>query len=576
MYIQRSISKGKNGKEYISHLLCHKYREEGKIKTRILSNLSQLPEHLILGIENMLKSPKETVVSLKDISVSSCSDYGYVSLIIRLMNKLRINEVLEKTLPDSEVDMIKAMITGKLCTGSSKLGIFNWLNREPDVTSILGLDMKGKKIDDFYKSLGKLSVYQDKIERKWFLYNKGAKKRVYLYDLTSSYFEGTENELAAFGYNRDKKTGKMQICIGLLTDEKGFPLKIQVFKGNTQDACTVTEQIEALKKSFGAEEIIFVGDRGMHIMYHIENEEILSKENIGFITGLTRCQIESLMEQGHIQLSLFSKDLAEVEFDEKRYVLSVNPDLEQKELQWLDFHKEMCDSRIEDIKASWLKRNLLNAENIKKQIELKSRKSKTRNLKTSFSDKDIEGYKHRVNKVFEKYKMNKYYKIEKIDNENFEVTFDEDAFVQSRSLCGKYVLCSNVKSSVMNKEEIRGQYKNLQKVEHDFRDLKSDNISIRPVYHRKKEQTGGHVLICMFALAIIKEMENIIYPFLENYNKLNKTQLSFNDIIEELKKVKICKLKIGKNLLDTQISELNNMQNKIFNLFDMDINKKIV
>ena len=315
MYIQRNKVKSKTGKEYHSVLLCSKYREGGKIKTRTEANLSKLPEHIILGIENMLKSDRETTVCMKDITVSSCIDYGYVYVLLHLIHELRIDETLEKTLSAEDATLVKAMIIGKIVTGGSKLCIYNWLDRESAICKHLEFDISDYRVDDFYNSLVQLSKHQDKVEKKWFRYHKGSQRRIYFYDLTSTCFEGVMNELAAYGYNRDNKRGKKQICIGLLTAEDGFPLRIQTFKGNTADQTTVPEQLLLLKKEFGVEQLIFVGDRGMEIMYNLENDaELLelSEEHIDFITGLTHTEITSLITRGHIQLDLDKRDLAEL------------------------------------------------------------------------------------------------------------------------------------------------------------------------------------------------------------------------------------------------------------------------
>ncbi|MDR2571058.1 MAG: hypothetical protein LBD23_12345, partial [Oscillospiraceae bacterium] len=273
MYIQRNKYKAPNGKEYQTTLLCEKYREKEKVKTKTILNLTHLPDELIMSIENTLKSKTEAVVKEKDIFVKSCYDFGYIFVIEQLMKRLRINETLEKTLPESIVTLIKSMIIGKLVMRGSKLGIFNWLERETELAQRFGLDMEKSKLDDFYASLGVLNHNKEKLDKKWFRYHKASGACVYLYDITSVYFEGTENALSAFGYNRDGKKGKMQICIGLVTDGEGNPLRIEVFKGNTVDSQTVEEQIMKLKNEFHAETIIFVGDRGMRIKYNINNSE---------------------------------------------------------------------------------------------------------------------------------------------------------------------------------------------------------------------------------------------------------------------------------------------------------------
>ena len=591
MYIQRNLSKNsKTGKVYTSVLLCSKYREGEKVKTRTEANLSHLPENIVLGIENMLKSEGETTVCLKDIAVKNCVDYGYVFVLLHYIKQLRIDQVLEKTLSADDAALVKAMLIGKIVTGRSKLHIFNWLCRKNTISKLLGVDMKSRKVDHLYAALGRLWLHQPKVEKKWFKYHHGAHRRIYLYDLTSTYFEGDQNALAAYGYtctlyevrsNRDGKKGKKQMCIGLLTTEDGFPLRIQAFAGNTADSTTVAAQIRSLKDEFGVQEIIFVGDRGMHtacfvrstsIAYHLEQNPELADEEIQFITGLTHAQIQTLLDRDILQISLFTSNLAEVTLDGKRYVLSVNPDLQWKEQNYLDETKKRCDTQIDEIKKAWKKRCAQNEENRKKKQD--STKGKYKNLKTELTDKDKKSYTRRAEKAIEKCGMSKYYTVETIDDQSFTVKFNGDEFEKSRSLCGKYVILTNVAAEDMSTEEVRGEYKKLQNVEHAFRDLKSDNISIRPVYHLNEAQTRGHVLLCMFAYAIIKELENKLFPFLKQYNRTQKTKLSFNDLINELEDVKMCELQIGKRGETTiHYPELNPLQKKIFEVLNVDPKK---
>ena len=567
MYIQRNKSKNsKTGKVYSSVLLCSKYREGKKVKTRTVANLSHLSEQLILSIENALKSERETTVLLKDIAVKQCIDYGYLLVLVHTMKQLRIDQVFDKTLSASDALLVKAMLIGKIITGGSKLGIFNWLRGGNGISKLLGVDMTGRKVDHLYYSLGQLWLHQSKIEKKWFRYHQGAKRRIYLYDLTSTYFEGTQNVFAAYGYNRDGKRGKMQMCIGLLTAEDGFPLRIAVFPGNTSDSTTVSGQIRSLKKEFGVEEIIFVGDRGMHITYNLENDPELADEDIHFITGLTHAGIRTLIADGTLQMSLFSSELAEVVVDDKRYILSVNPDLEWKERAFLDSRRDRCNALIDEVRRAWKKRCAKNEENRQKKQD---GNGKYKHLKTELNEKDIKNYTRRVEHIVEDCAMSKYYTVDVIDNQSFAVSFNQEEFENSRSLCGKYVVYSNVPTREMSAVEIRGEYKNLQNAEHAFRDLKSDNISIRPVFHCNENQTRGHVLLCMFAYAIIKELENKLFPFLKEYNRTQKTQLSFNDLTDELNNIKMCELKIGEGLTSIMYPELTPLQKKILQVLNI-------
>jgi transposase len=182
----------------------------------------------------------------------------------------------------------------------------------------------------------------------------------------------------------------MQICIGLICDETGFPLKATVFEGNTADSSTVGEQLLSLQKELGIKELIFVGDRGMQIMYHLENDENLKESDINFITGLTRTGIDDLLKRDIIQLNLFSKELAEVTEGNKRYILSVNPELEASGKLCHKHRKDHTDELLKLINTSWKNRKFKNMEN-----ELKIQKGGTKNkkLKISFSAKEIDNYK---------------------------------------------------------------------------------------------------------------------------------------------------------------------------------------
>src|SRR5690554_6503054 len=195
----------------------------------------------------------------------------------------------------------------------------------------------------------------------------------------------------------------MQITIGLLTDSEGFPLKIEVFQGNTQDHQTVLAQIDNIKKEFDAKEIIFVGDRGMKIRYNLEAMDEADKEGIQYITGLTHPEIRELLKNDIIQLNLFSKDIAEVEHEGERYVLSVNPALQGRELNYLKTVRAIIDDEISDVKAAWEKRRQQNIENAKK---LKNG-HKNRKLVTRFSGKKIDSYKLRVQRILSKRHMSK-------------------------------------------------------------------------------------------------------------------------------------------------------------------------
>jgi len=555
MYIQRNKKPKTSGGHYESALLCHKFRENGKVKTKVLANLSMLPKEYILSLENSLKANQhgETVFSDKDISIEKIIDFGYFFILLTLLENLKISQLFDTILPKQSA-IIKLLIIGKIITRGSKLAIFNWINRNPFIAQILGLELNELKLDDIYRVVGILPEYQDKIERKWGLYNKVSQKEIFLYDITSSYFEGIKNVLAAFGYNRDGKSGKMQITIGLITDENGFPLKIEVFGGNENDHKTVVNQLKALKENFKAERIIFVGDRGMKIRYNLEQMNELERSGVEYITGLTKDEIKSLIKEDVIQLSMFTRELVEVTDGETRYILSENEELARQKNKFRTKLREKFEDEISKLQQAWQKRYNQNIANKQKILQ----DNKNKKLVTEFREEQIDSYKKRCFNLLEKYKMNTYYCVT-INYDIFAIDFNLTHYNKDKNLDGLYVLVTNVKSKNLNKTQIREKYKNLQHVEHAFRDMKSVRINVRPIFHVNEATTRGHILITMFSYAIIYTLEQAVFPMLKDLNK----QLSYKDIEEELKEIKIVEFNLGRKIKKVQITKLTSNQEQI-------------
>ena len=454
---------------------------------------------------------------------------------------------------------LKQSKISKIITRGSKLSIFNWIKRNPFFAEILDINLETLKLDDIYQAVGYLPVFQQKIEKKWGLYNKSKTKEIFLYDITSSYFEGVQNQLAAFGYSRDGKKNKKQITIGLITDSEGFPLKIDIFKGNINDHLTVISQLRDLKRIFGAERIIFVGDRGMKIRYNLDKMNKLEQSGINYITGLTKDEIKGLLKKGVLQLDLFSDKLVEVSEDDTRYVLSVNPALAQRKNQFRGLLRDKFENAINELFLTWQKRKNQNISNLEK---IKNG-HKNKKLVTKFKPEQIDSYKKRAFELLKKHKMNSYYSI-KISIAEFKIEFNLEHYNKDKNLDGLYVVATNVEKNRLNTEQVREHYKKLQEVEHAFRDMKITRINIRPIFHVNEAQTRGHVFITMFSYAIIHQMEKAIFPLLKKINKEDKEQLSYKDIEEEVKEIKIVELTIGKGIKKIQITKLSERQKIIF------------
>jgi len=377
MFIQRIHKKTKT-KTYTSVVLMENYREGKKVKHRIISNLSKWPETLVSGLEKLLKGEKVTTVA--DLELSVGKSFGAILTVSKLAKRLGIKQALGNS---RQADLALFQIAGRIISQGSRNYLANEWVKGQAVEKVFKLNNFTE--DSLYDNLDWLSENQQRIERKLYKYrNNGAPiKELFLYDVTSSYLEGDKNELAAYGYNRDKKKGKKQIVIGLLTDSDGYPISVEVFDGNTTDTKTVSSQLSKLKDNFGVERVVFVGDKGMVKSSQID--EITSDEyKWHYLTTITKQQIKTLLAKNIIQLELFDKEIVEVQEaeDDTRYILRRNP-VRAEEL------KKSRDSKIEYIIELVNQKNLYLTEHPKARTEVAYRKieEKYQALKTKNNNK---------------------------------------------------------------------------------------------------------------------------------------------------------------------------------------------
>src|SRR6266567_5023817 len=320
MYIDTShITRG--GKTYTRHLLRESYRANGKVLHRTIANVSQGSAAEIEALRLALrhKEDLEHLGTIQDaITLKQGVSFGAVWTVYHVARRLGIAKALGTT---REGTLALWQVIARVIDQGSRLSAVR-LAMAHAACDVLGLDTFDE--DTLYENLDWLAGAQAAIEDRLFAQRTKTKPvSLFLYDVTSSYLEGTHNELAAFGYNRDGKKGKRQIVIGLLCDEDGHPVSIEVFPGNTQDPRTFAAQLEKVKSRFGATAITFVGDRGMIKGQQVED---LAQHGFHYITAITKPQIDKLLRTGTFQMDLFDQELAEVLTEEGiRYVLRRNP-----------------------------------------------------------------------------------------------------------------------------------------------------------------------------------------------------------------------------------------------------------
>lgn len=367
------------------------------------------------------------------------------------------------------------------------------------------LDLEAFDEDDLYENLDWLCENQAAIEGRLFNHlGASPAPEVFLYDVTSSYLEGTENELAAFGYNRDGKRGKKQIVIGLLCDGAGEPLSIEVFTGNTSDPKTLAPQIRKAAERFGARGVTFVGDRGMIKSGQIE---ALGEERFHYITAITKAQIRTLLKDQVIQLDLFDRDLAEVEAnDGLRYILRRNP---ARALEVAAVREDKLATLRRDLE----RRNQYLREHRRARVAVALRE---------------------VNRRAAQLRIAGWAAISS-DEENRQIglSVDEAALAEEAQLDGCYVLKTDLKQAAAGKQTVHERYKDLALVEQAFRTSKTVELELRPIHVRLASRTRGHVLVVMLAYRIARELSRCwrelnvtVQEGLDELSSLCSTQVS--------------------------------------------------
>ncbi len=448
-------------------LLRECYREAGTVKKRTLANLSKLPQETIKQIRAALRG--QSMV----IEEAVC---GAIYGVLFVLNELAKQLGLYSALGQSRMASLAIfLVLTRIAHQGSRLGAVRWA-RDHAVTEVLGLNYFDE--EDLYEALEWIASQQAAIEDKLYktyVKQTGQTSVLILYDVTSSYLEGEQNELAAYGYNRDGKKGKKQIVIGLLTATDGEPLSIEVFEGNTCDSETVESQVDKLVDRFKVNNIVFVGDRGM---VKAEGKKYLKSAYFKYITALTDPQIRNLMRQKVIEPDLFDEQVVEVSYEGKRLILRCDPTTQRKE-------RYRREDKIQRLKAQVAERNTF--------VE----QSKRAKPKAGLTNLQEWSKRHKIASFVEL----------KLNGRKIECIIDAEAKKEDQLLDGCYCIESDVKKEHLNKDEVHDRYKDLQEVERDFRKLKTACLEVRPIFVRKDKRTRGHVFISMLSLKIVRLME---------------------------------------------------------------------
>jgi len=472
-------------------LLRESYREGDKIRKRTLANLSDWPAAKIEALRRVLRGDAVAPSSPEALTMRRSLPHGHVAAALGTLRRLGLDRLLSQgdRQPRREVDLCVAMMVARLIEPASKLATGRLLDDETASCSlgqVLGLGAVDEQ--QLYGALDWLIGQQERIEKV--LARRHLKNgTLVLYDVSSTYFEGRTCELAQFGHNRDGKKGKLQIVFGLLCSPEGCPVAIEVFEGNVGDPSTLQSQIAKLKQRFDLARVVLVGDRGM--ITEARLEQTVKPAGLDFITALRAPAIRKLVEAGDLQLSLFDdRDLAEItspEYPDQRLLVCRNPLL--------------ADERARK------RRELLDAT----EQKLSGIQTRVRRPKRPLRGQDAIGIA--VGKMLDRYKMAKHFDITITEN---DLVFQRRSqpIAAEASLDGIYVVRTNVKAQVLDGASTVAAYKGLANVERAFRSLKTVDLEIRPIHHRRGQRVRAHVLLCMLAYYLEWHMRQALKPIL--------------------------------------------------------------
>ena len=460
---------GGERRSYPTYLLRRSYRDEqGRPRKETLANLTGLPPESIAALRATLKG-RILVDAEAAFEVERSVPHGDVAAAHVMASRLGLRELLGPAC--AERDLAYALVLSRAVRPAPKLATARWW-ADGDTTLGAGLGVAEASTDQVYAAMDWLTARQRQIEKQLAARHLSP-GGLAMFDLSSSWVEGSCCELAAFGHSRDGKRGRRQIEYGLLTDPEGRPIAVEVFPGNTSDPESFKTAVTRVHGDFGIERLIMVGDRGMITGTRID--DLRKLPGMDWVTALKAPAIKKLAgDGGPLQMSLFdTQNFAEIthpDYPGERLICCHNPVLETNRARTREELLADTEAGLATIKAS------VGAGRLK--------------------DPDKIGI--RVGKVINKRKVAKHFILD-IGPGRLAWRRDQGKIAAEAALDGIYVIRTSVPGSILDAAGAVAAYKDLKHVERDFRITKADDLDLRPIHHYLADRVRGHVLICMLA-----------------------------------------------------------------------------
>jgi len=451
------------------YLLRRSFRDEqGRPRNETLANLSALPDHVLGALGRMLAGA--TLVDAGEaFEVERSVPHGDVAAAHVMASALGLRGLLGP--PCRERDLGYALIVSRAVRPESKLSTAGWW-AAGDTTLGTDLGVADASTDDIYAAMDWLASRQRGIEKQLAARHL-AEGGIAMFDLSSSWVEGSCCELAAYGYSRDGRRGRKQIEYGLLTDPAGRPVAVEVFAGATSDPESFKTAITRVRDDFGVERLIMVGDRGMITGTRIADlRKLQGMEWIGALKAPAIARLAA--DDGPLQMSLFDQhsfaEIAHPDYPGERLICCRNPFLAAERARKREDLLAATEKDLDKIRAAADAGRLSGAA----------------------------GIGERVGKVIDKHKVGKHF-LREITSTSLAYRRDEEKIAAEAALDGIYVIRTSVTGETLDAAGVITAYKNLKYVERDFRIAKADDLDLRPIWHYLEHRVRAHVLICMLA-----------------------------------------------------------------------------
>lgn len=540
MYIVE-VKSVKKGKQYKSTLIRESYRVDGKVKNKTVANISHLPLPLIENIRQFLNGDIGDF-SLADLSIGRTYEYGASFSLKSLASQIGLDKAIFSTKTQWREDVM-AMICGRIMFQGSKLSLINTFN-DSALWELAGhtFGVRPDVKKNCYAPMDELLKRKKRIERK-FAKEKLSSGSIVLYDMTNTWLEGeySSSKLVTYGKAKGGKKGYKQIALGLLTNNEGCPVSVEIFKGSTSDQTTVLDQVKKISDEYGITNAVFVGDRGMVTQKRVEE---LKETDFKIITALTHGELRRLIENEKLQIDLFDQtnitEIIDSVDNETRYMLCKNDHEMMKERTT---RKKMIE-KVSDLLTT------------KAAIKRKREKQKVCAS---------------IGRIFEKCKIEKFFGWNVDENGKLTWHLKHEVIEKEQELDGCYVIKTDTEKEVLDKEATVNTYRNLQKVEQAFRNMKTVMLELRPIFHKSDERIESHIFIVMLSYYLQWHAMQKLKPLFDQDGNGTNQRWTFEGVINRLKSISKVESMINGVPIKMKISQPDSEQQQILDLLGVNI-----